>query len=63
MLLSVEDLRVTYGPIQALQGISFHVAEGEIVTLIGANGAGKSTILMTIMRLPPPEAPDFSPAG
>jgi branched-chain amino acid transport system ATP-binding protein len=59
MLLSVEDLRVTYGPIQALQGISFHVAEGEIVTLIGANGAGKSTILMTIMRLPPPEAPRF----
>ena len=57
MLLSVKDLRVTYGPIEALHGISFQVEEGEIVTLIGANGAGKSTILMSLMRLPPPEAP------
>jgi branched-chain amino acid transport system ATP-binding protein len=56
-LLSVKDLRVAYGPIEALHGISFHVEEGEIVTLIGANGAGKSTILMSLMRLPPPEAP------
>ena len=59
MLLSVKDLHVAYGPIEALHGISFHVAEGEIVTLIGANGAGKSTILMSLMRLPPPEAPQF----
>jgi branched-chain amino acid transport system ATP-binding protein len=59
MLLSVKDLRVAYGPIQALHGISFQVTEGEIVTLIGANGAGKSTILMSLMRLPPPEAPQF----
>ena len=59
MLLSVEDLHVAYGPIEALHGITFHVAEGEIVTLIGANGAGKSTTLMSIMRLPPPEAPVF----
>jgi branched-chain amino acid transport system ATP-binding protein len=41
---------VSYGNIQALHGISFSVDEGEIVTLIGANGAGKSTILMTISR-------------
>ncbi len=57
MILSIEDLHVAYGPIEALHGITFHVARGEIVTLIGANGAGKSTTLMTIMRLPPPEAP------
>jgi branched-chain amino acid transport system ATP-binding protein len=57
MILSVEDLHVAYGPIEALHGITFHVARGEIVTLIGANGAGKSTTLMSIMRLPPPEAP------
>ena len=50
MLLEVRDLQVSYGNIQALHGISFSVEEGEIVTLIGANGAGKSTILMTISR-------------
>jgi branched-chain amino acid transport system ATP-binding protein len=48
MLLEVKDLRVSYGNIEALHGISFRVDEGEIVTLIGANGAGKSTTLMTI---------------
>jgi len=57
MLLQVENLEVKYGNIQALHGISFHVNEGEIVTLIGANGAGKTTSLHTITRLPPPEAP------
>ncbi len=51
MLLQVEDLHVYYGAIHALQGISFHVDEGEIVTLIGANGAGKSTTLNTISGL------------
>ena len=51
MLLSVENLNVYYGAIHALQGISFHVEEGEIVTLIGANGAGKSTTLRTISGL------------
>ncbi|WP_207261945.1 ABC transporter ATP-binding protein [Desulfovibrio sp. Huiquan2017] len=56
-LLEVENLYVKYGNIEALHGISFTVGEGEIVTLIGANGAGKSTTLMSIAQLPPPEAP------
>ncbi|HEC33978.1 MAG TPA: ABC transporter ATP-binding protein [Chloroflexi bacterium] len=50
-LLTVEDLHVSYGAIRALHGVSFHVDEGEIVTLIGANGAGKSTTLRTISGL------------
>ena len=50
MLLEVKDLQVSYGNIEALHGVSFGVDEGEIVTLIGANGAGKSTTLMTISR-------------
>ena len=56
-LLEVENLYVKYGNIEALHGISFDVNEGEIVTLIGANGAGKSTTLMSVAQLPPPEAP------
>lgn len=51
MMLEVKDLHVYYGPIHAVKGVSFHVEEGEIVTLIGANGAGKSTILKTISGL------------
>ena len=51
MLLQVEDLRVAYGGIEALRGISFGVDEGEIVTLLGANGAGKSTTLRSINGL------------
>jgi branched-chain amino acid transport system ATP-binding protein len=51
MLLEVINLNVYYGAIHALQGISFNVNEGEIVTLIGANGAGKSTTLNTISGL------------
>lgn len=51
MLLEVEDLNVYYGAIHALQGVSFNVNQGEIVTLIGANGAGKSTTLRTISGL------------
>jgi len=50
MLLSIKDLVVSYGAIQALHGISFDVDEGEMVTLIGANGAGKSTTLWSIVR-------------
>ena len=50
MLLSIRDLVVHYGAIQALHGISLDVEEGEIVTLIGANGAGKSTTLWAIVR-------------
>lgn len=52
-LLEVRDLEVYYGVIQALKGISFDVAEGEIVTLIGANGAGKTTTMQSIMGLIP----------
>ena len=55
MLLSVENLRVSYGAIKALYGISFEVAEGEIVCIIGANGAGKSTTLRAISRMIPAE--------
>jgi branched-chain amino acid transport system ATP-binding protein len=55
MLLSVENLRVSYGGIRALHGISFQVEEGEIVCIIGANGAGKSTTLRAISRLVPAE--------
>ena len=50
-MLKVEDINVYYGAIHALKGISIAVKEGEIVTLIGANGAGKSTILRTISGL------------
>ena len=57
MLLEVENLYAGYGKIEALHGISFHVNKGEIVTLIGANGAGKSTTLKAVMRLTPPESP------
>ena len=50
-ILKVENLNVYYGSIHALKGVSFHVDEGEIVTLIGANGAGKSTTLQTVSGL------------
>ncbi|MEL7644260.1 MAG: ABC transporter ATP-binding protein [bacterium] len=50
-MLEVDNLNVYYGAIHALQGVSFNVEEGEIVTLIGANGAGKSTTLRTISGL------------
>jgi branched-chain amino acid transport system ATP-binding protein len=55
MLLSVENLRVSYGKINALHGIGFQVDEREIVCIIGANGAGKSTTLKAISRLVPVE--------
>jgi len=53
VLLSVQDLTVSYGSIRAVKGISFDVREGEIVTLIGANGAGKSSVLRAISGVVP----------
>ena len=53
-LLEVQDLQTFYGNIQALKGISLEVNEGEVVTLIGSNGAGKSTTLRSISGLTPP---------
>ncbi len=52
-LLEIKDIRVSYGGIEALKGISFSVEKGQIVTLIGANGAGKSTTLRAISGLVP----------
>jgi branched-chain amino acid transport system ATP-binding protein len=51
MQLSVENLQVSYGKIKALHGLNFHIDQGEIVTIIGANGAGKSTTLRAVSRL------------
>ena len=56
MMLKVEDLQVYYGAIHAIKGVSFEVNEGEIVALIGANGAGKSTILKTVSGLMHPRS-------
>ena len=53
VILSVRDLTITYGNIKAVQGISFDVREGEVITLIGANGAGKSSTLRAISGLIP----------
>ena len=55
-ILSIQDLQVKYGGIEAVKGISFDVEEGTIVTLIGANGAGKSSTLRTIAGLVKPAA-------
>lgn len=55
-MLKIEDINVFYGKIHAIHDLSFHVKEGEIVTLIGANGAGKTTILKTISRILTPES-------
>jgi branched-chain amino acid transport system ATP-binding protein len=56
VLLEVEDLHTFYGNIEALKGISLSVKAGEVVTLIGANGAGKSTTLRSISGLTPPRS-------
>jgi branched-chain amino acid transport system ATP-binding protein len=53
-MLEVDDIKTYYGNIQALKGVSLNVNEGEIVTLIGSNGAGKSTTLRSISGLTPP---------
>jgi branched-chain amino acid transport system ATP-binding protein len=55
-LLEVEDLHTSYGAIEALKGVSLTVSEGEVVTLIGSNGAGKSTTLRSISGLTPARA-------
>ncbi len=54
--LNVENIHVYYGAIHAIRGVSFHVNEGEVVTLIGANGAGKSTILKTVSGMLRPKS-------
>jgi branched-chain amino acid transport system ATP-binding protein len=55
-LLEVEDIRAHYGTIEALRGVSLSIDEGEVVTLIGSNGAGKSTTLRSISGLTPASA-------
>ena len=62
-LLKVDDIHVYYGSIHAIKGISFEVCEGEIVTLIGANGAGKSTTLNTVSGLLKPRMGMISFSG
>ena len=56
MMLQVDDIHVYYGQIHAIKGVSFEVHEGEVVSLIGANGAGKSTVLKTISGLLRPKS-------
>jgi branched-chain amino acid transport system ATP-binding protein len=58
-LLEINDLHVRYGEIVALRGVSFNVAEGQVVTLLGANGAGKSTTLRAISGLAKPASGDI----
>ena len=55
-MLKVENLNVYYGSINAIKGISFEVNQGEIVTMIGANGAGKSTTMNTVAGLLKPRS-------
>ncbi len=62
-LLRIDDLKVNYGGIEAVKGISISVEEGQIVTLIGANGAGKSTTLRTISGLVKPRSGKITFAG
>ncbi|GAB4448256.1 MAG: ABC transporter ATP-binding protein [Anaerolineae bacterium] len=63
MLFTVNNLHVSYGNIRAVHGVSFEVDQGEIVTLIGANGAGKSTILNTIAGLQPSDSGEITYKG
>ncbi|HIQ86062.1 MAG TPA: ABC transporter ATP-binding protein, partial [Candidatus Scatomorpha gallistercoris] len=62
-MLSIKDLKVSYGGIEAVKGISFDVRQGEIVTLIGANGAGKSSTLRAISGLVKPSGGSISFEG
>ena len=63
MLLEIKDLDVRYGKAQAIKGVSMGVDEGKIITLIGANGAGKTTILRTISGLKKPTSGDIKFEG
>ena len=62
-MLEIHDLKVSYGVVDAIKGISMHVDEGEIVSLIGANGAGKTTILRAISGSKRRRAGKFSLTG
>lgn len=62
-MLKIENLRVNYGGIEAVKGISFEVPDNKIITLIGANGAGKSTILRSIVGLVKPAGGSISLDG
>ena len=62
-MLKIDDIHVYYGAIHAIKGVSFEVGEGEIVALIGANGAGKSTILKTVSGLMHPRSGHISFCG
>ncbi len=59
MLLQVNDIHVHYGQVAALKGVSLEAGEADFVTLIGSNGAGKSTTLRTISGLNHPNIPSF----
>ena len=63
ILLEVQNLRVAYGGIQAVKGVSFKVAEGELVSLIGANGAGKTTTLKAVTGIQPVAGGDIKFLG
>ena len=62
-LLEIRDLRVNYGPIQAIRGIDMDVEEGSIVALLGANGAGKTTTLRTVSGVIKPASGSIKFAG
>src|SRR5262245_15890571 len=62
-LLSVRNLETYYGPITAIRGVSFDVSEGQIVTILGANGAGKTTVLKTISGAMEPQKGTVTFAG
>ena len=62
-MLKIDNIQTYYGSIQALKGISIEIHEGEIITLIGANGAGKSTTLMSISGIVPPRSGEITFMG
>ena len=53
MLLEVKDLHISYGDIEAVSGVGFHLEKGELISIIGANGAGKTSILSSLMGILP----------